>query len=114
LKPVKWIGSSRQDLIDFPDPVRKEMGYGIYLAQIGMKAVKAKPLRGFGGAGVLEVVEDHDGNTYRAVYTVKIRGIICVLHAFQKKSKKGIATPQAEIELIRRRFNAAKDAYGGQ
>jgi phage-related protein len=69
MKTLKWIGSSKDDLIAFPAPVRKEAGYALYLAQIGLKAVKAKPLKGFGGAGVLEVIADHDGNTYRAVYT---------------------------------------------
>jgi phage-related protein len=81
------------------------------LAQIGMKALKAKPLRGFGGASVLEVMEDHDGNTYRAVYTVKFAGIIFVLHAFQKKSKKGIATPKADIDLIKQRLKLAAEQY---
>ena len=82
-----------------------------YSAQIGLKAPKAKPLRGFGGAGVLEVVEDFDGDTFRAVYTVKFRGIVFVLHVFQKKSKRGIRTPKADIELIKSRLKSAEDAY---
>jgi phage-related protein len=110
-KPLKWVGSSKDDLIEFPDLLRKEMGHALYLAQIGMKAPKAKPLREFGGAGVLEVVEDFDGDTYRAVYTVRFRGVVFVLHAFQKKSKRGIETPQADIELIRRRLKWAEDIY---
>jgi len=110
-KPLKWIGSSKDDLIEFPDFVRKEMGHALYLAQIGMKAPKAKPLRGFGGAGVLEIVGDHDGDTYRAVYTVKFHGIIFVLHAFQKKSKRGIQTPKADIELIKRRLKSAGEIH---
>jgi phage-related protein len=110
-KPLKWIGASKDRLMEFPDVVRKQMGYALYLAQIGMKAPKAKPLRGFGGAGVLEVVQDFDGDTFRAVYTVKFRGIVFVLHAFQKKSKKGIQTPKAEIEQIRARLKSAADAY---
>jgi len=110
-KPLKWVGSSRDDLVEFPDLVRKEMGHALYLAQIGMKAPKAKPLRGFGGAGVLEVVEDFDGDTYRAVYTVRFRGVVFVLHAFQKKSKRSIETPRAEIELIKGRLKWASEIY---
>jgi phage-related protein len=111
VRPLKWVGSSKSNLIAFPDEVRKAMGHALYLAQIGTKAPKAKPLQGFGGAGVLEVVSDFDGDTFRAVYTVKFRGIVFVLHAFQKKSKKGIRTPQAEIELIKRRLKSAADAF---
>jgi phage-related protein len=87
------------------------MGHALYLAQIGMKAPKAKPLRGFGGTGVLEMVDDYRGDTYRAVYPVKFRGIVFVLHAFQKKSKKGIQTPKADIDLIRTRLKAAADIF---
>src|SRR3954469_21316643 len=90
--PLRWIAGSKEALDAFPGPVRREAGYALYLAQIGMKAVKAKPLKGFGGAGVLEVVADYDGNTYRAVYTVKFAEAVFVLHAFQKKSKHGIGT----------------------
>jgi phage-related protein len=110
-KPLKWMGSSKDDLLRFPDQLRKEFGHALYLAQIGMKAPKAKPLRGFGGAGVLEVVGDYRGETYRAVYTVKFRTVVCVLHAFQKKSKHGIATPRADLELIKTRLKAAADAF---
>ena len=110
-KPLKWIGSSKDDLIEFPDPVRKEMGHALYLAQIGLKAPKAKPLHGFGSAGVLEIVDDCRGDTYRAVYTVKFREMVFVLHAFQKKSKKGIQTPKAETDLIRMRLKAASEIY---
>jgi phage-related protein len=110
-KPLLWLGSSKHDLMDFPLPVRQEMGYALYLAQVGMKAPKAKPLRGFGGAGVLEVVEDYRGDTFRAVYTVKFAGAVFVLHAFQKKSKRGIRTPRAEIELIEARLKSASEAY---
>ncbi|HEY1786470.1 MAG TPA: type II toxin-antitoxin system RelE/ParE family toxin [Pirellulales bacterium] len=111
MKPLGWIGSSKDDLNAFPAPARRVAGYAIYLAQIGMKAAKAKPLKGFGGAGVLEVVADHDGNAYRAVYTVKFAKAVFVLHAFQKKSKRGIATAKADIELIKRRLNIAADEY---
>lgn len=106
-KPVIWIGSSLEDLRDFPEPVQDEMGFALYQAQMGDKHVSAKPLKGFGGAGVLEVVEDHDGNTFRTVYTVKLASAVYVLHAFQKKSRKGIQTPAEEIEKVRRRLKIA-------
>lgn len=111
MKPLKWVGSSKDDLLEFPDAVRKEMGHALYLAQIGLKSPKAKPLRGFGGAGVLEIVEDDDGSTYRAVYTVKFHGMVFVLHAFQKKSHKGIKTAKSDLELIKSRLKAAHEAY---
>jgi phage-related protein len=111
MKPLLWVGSSKSDLAAFPAPVRREAGYALYLAQIGMKAPKAKPLHGFGGASVLEVVQDHDGNTFRAVYTVKFAEVVFVLHAFQKKSKKGVATPKADIDLIKRRLKLAAEQY---
>ena len=111
MKPLEWIGSSQDDLNAFPRPARREAGYALYLAQIGMKAVKAKPLKGFGGAGVLEVVADHDGNAYRTVYTVKFAKAVFVLHAFQKKSKRGIATAKGDIDLIKRRLNIAAESY---
>jgi phage-related protein len=111
LKPLKWIGSSKDDLRAFPDQVCKAMGFALYLAQIGMKAPRAKPLHGFGGAGVLEVVDDYDGDTYRAVYTVRFRGIVFVLHAFQKKSKHAIQTPRTDMATINSRLRAAADAY---
>jgi phage-related protein len=107
LKPVVWIGSSREDLRDFPEEIKDEVGFAIYQAQLGGKSTSAKPLKGFGGAGVLEVVEDHDGNTYRTVYTVKLVSAIYVLHAFQKKSKKGIKTPTSEIEKVKQRLKDA-------
>jgi phage-related protein len=110
-KPLKWIGASKQDLKDFPDEVQKPMGHALHLAQINLKPPNAKPLRGFGGASTLEVVEDHNGNTYRAVYTVKFKGVVYVLHAFQKKSKKGIATPQHDIDLIKTRLKIATEHY---
>lgn len=87
------------------------MGYALYQAQLGLKAPSAKPLRGFGGAGVLEIVEDHHTDTYRAVYTVNFSELVYVLHAFQKKSKKGSVTPKSDIELIKRRLNAAQEDY---
>ncbi|MSQ53673.1 MAG: type II toxin-antitoxin system RelE/ParE family toxin [Betaproteobacteria bacterium] len=108
IKPVAWIGSSYKDFREFPDPVQNAMGYALYQAQIGKKHQSAKPLKGFGGAGVLEIVDDHVGDTFRAVYTVKFATAIYVLHAFQKKSKSGIQTPAGDLELIRRRVKAAE------
>ena len=114
-KPARFIGSSREDLRRFPDDVRTEFGYAIFAAQEGGKAPKAKPLKRIvPGAGVLEIVEDFDGNTYRVVYTVKFADAVYVLHAFQKKSKHGIKTPKHEIDLIRARFAEAKAHYEGR
>ena len=93
-KPVKWMGSAKRDLDDMPEDVKDVFGFAIDLAQAGQKHVDAKPLKGFGSAGVLEVVESDEGGTYRAVYTVQLVGWIYVLHCFQKKSTKGIATPR--------------------
>jgi phage-related protein len=110
-KPLKWIGSSKEDLKAFPKEVHKSVGHALHLAQINLKAPNAKPLRGFGGASTLEVVENHDGNTYRALYTVKFQGMVYVLHCFQKKSKKGIATPPHDIDLIKKRLKIATEHY---
>jgi phage-related protein len=99
------------DLKEFPGEVREVMGYALYQAQLGVKASSVKPLRGFGGASVLEIIEDHHTDTYRAVYTVKFSEFIYVLHAFQKKSKRDIATPKRDIDLIRRRLSAAEEHY---
>ena len=107
LKPVEWVGSSKKDLGSFPDPVKYHMGYAIYHAQAGLMHRDAKPLKGF-GSGVLEVVSRHDGDTFRAVYTVRLQTSIYVLHAFQKKARRGIATPKAELDLVRRRLQAAE------
>ena len=111
IKPVKWIGSSLEDLKEFPEEVRQDIGYALYLAQCGEKHPSAKPLKGFKGSGVLEVVENFDGDTYRAVYTVKLACVLYVLHAFQKKSKQGIATPKQDIDLIEARLKRAQDDY---
>jgi phage-related protein len=113
-KPVEWVGSSYKDFVAFPDTVQNAMGYALYLAQTGGAHSSAKPLKGFGGAGVVELVEDGRGGTYRAVYTVKFESAIYVLHAFQKKSKTGIKTPQEEIELIRRRLRVAGDDHAAR
>jgi len=110
-KPLFWIGSSKRDLKEFPDEVQDGMGHALDIAQQGKKHRDAKPLSGFGGASVLEIVEDHDGDTYRAVYTVRFVGAVYALHAFQKKSKKGIATPKPEIDLIKGRLKKAEEHY---
>jgi phage-related protein len=107
-RPVRWLGHARQDLVSFPDEVRKDIGFALWFAQRGEKHPSAKPLKGFKSAGVLEVVEDHRGDTYRAVYTVRLAEAIYVLHAFKKKSKSGIKTPKHEIELIEARLKAAQ------
>lgn len=111
LKPIRWIGSSLSDLRAFPPEVRRVMGFALQQAQWGGKHPDAKPLRGFGGAGVLEVVEDFNKNTYRLVYTVRFAKMVYVLHVFQKKSKSGIATPPQDIERIRRRLKVAEEDY---
>jgi phage-related protein len=110
-KPVEWIGSSRDDLREFPPEVRRVMGQAIDDAQLGDEHPAAKALKGFGGRGVIEVIDRFDGGAYRAVYTVKFVGVVYVLHAFQKKSKKGIATPQREIDLIKARLKRAMEHY---
>jgi phage-related protein len=107
-KPVFWIASSRKDLKKFPKSVRQTFGQALFDAQTGGKHPDAKPLRGFLGAGVLEVVEDHDGNTYRAVYAIKFAGAVYVLHAFQKKSKSGKKTPTEELAKVNARLKEAK------
>jgi phage-related protein len=110
-KPVHWVASSRKDLRRFPKRVRTTFGQALFDAQTGTKHPGAKPLKGFCGAGVLEVVEDDSGSTYRAVYTVKFAGIVYVLHAFQKKSKAGIRTPPEEIDKVRARLKEARKHY---
>jgi phage-related protein len=110
-KPVRWVGSSKEDLRHFPEEVRRRVGGALWDAQLGRKAPYAKPLRGFGGAGVLEIVSDFDGDTYRTVYTVRFAGAVYVLHAFQKKSRRGIATPNAALGLIEQRLKRAKADY---
>ena len=111
IKPLIWVGSSLKDLRAFPEAVKDEMGYALFEAQCGLKPLSAKPLKGFGGASVLEIVSDYQTDTYRAVYTVKFGERVYVLHAFQKKAKKGIATPQAEIELIKGRLKQAEELH---
>lgn len=110
LRPVEWVGSSLDDLRSFPEEVRDQMGFAIYQAQCGIKHRSVKRLKGL-GSGVLEVVSRHDRNAYRTVYTVRFKRAVYVLHAFQKKSKKAIATPKREIELLRKRLATARDHY---
>lgn len=113
-KPLRWVGSSRKEVQAFPDEVRKTVGFALWQAQQGKKHLSAKPLKGFGGAGVLEIVEDHDSDTYRAVYTVRLAGFVYVLYAFQKKSKSGRKTPKNEIELIKQRLKRAEREHARQ
>jgi phage-related protein len=110
IKPLYWVGSSKRDLLALPEEVVDVFGYALFLAQIGKKHEQAKPLKGFGSAGVLEVVEYWQGNTYRAVYTVRFTCGVFVLHVFQKKAKRGVATPKADLDLIRERLKAAEQA----
>lgn len=107
-KDVIWIASSLDDLKRFPDPVKQSMGFALFQAQCGGRHPQAKPLKGFKGGGVLEAVEDFDGDTYRTVYTVRFADELYVLHAFQKKSKKGIETPKHEIDVIKSRLKMAE------
>lgn len=106
-KPIHWVGSAKKDLTAFPGPARREVGFALYLAQLGMRAMQVKALRGFGGASVLEIVVEHESNAFRTVYTVAFPKAIYVLHAFQKKSTSGSATPRADVAIIKRRLAAA-------
>lgn len=111
MKPIEWMASSKKDLKAFPAAVQDVVGRSLLDAQFGDTPANAKPLKGFGGAGVLEIVEDHDRSTYRAVYTVDLGGAVYVLHAFQKKSTRGIATPKPDLDLIHQRYKAAEQHY---
>lgn len=111
LRPLHFLGSSLRDLRTFPPDARTETGFALYEAQKGEKADNAYPLVGFGGAKVLEIIIDQNGDTYRGVYTVKFAKAVYVLHCFKKKSKRGIATPQADLERIRERLKAAERHY---
>jgi len=107
-KPLEWVGSSKKDVMALPADVRKFFGHALDFAQRGGQHDAAKVLKGFGGASVLEVVEDDAGGTYRAVYTVKFEEAVCVLHCFQKKSKRGIVTPKEDMDIIRARLKVAE------
>ena len=109
-KPLDWVGSSKKDFLAFPEPVKDEMGNALGLAQFGGKHPSAKPWKGE-GPGVFELVEGYDRDAYRAVYTVRFKEVVYVLHAFQKKSPKGIKTAQVDVELVARRLKAAQQDY---
>lgn len=110
-KRVDFIGPSLDDLKKFPEELRQDIGYSLYQAQRGEKPASAKPLKGFIGAGVLEIVENCSSGTYRVVYTVRFEKVIYVLHCFPKKSRHGIKTPQQEIDLIKQRLKEAEEDY---
>ena len=112
LKPLIWVGSSRKDLRAFPEPVQDHMGYALYVAQRGGKHRDSKILGGFGGAGVVEVLADFRGDTFRAVYAVRFADAVYVLHAFQKKSKSGRETPRRDLQVIRQRLREAEEIAG--
>lgn len=111
LKPLRWMGPSLKDLKSFPVEVRSATGYALYAAQSGDTDPSAKPMKGFGGTKVMEIVAPFGGDTWRITYTAHFRDVIYVLHAFQKKSKSGISTPKKEIDLIRQRLAAAQQDY---
>jgi phage-related protein len=111
LKPLHWMATALANLRECPEEVQDDIGYALHIAQEGGMHHSTKPLQGFSSAGVLEIVDNHDGNTYRAVYTVKFALAIYVLHVFQKKSKKGISTPKAEIDLVKSRLLRAAAHY---
>ena len=108
LRELVWVGTTKDDLKSFPKPVQRAMGFALYRVQQGRTPAAAKPLKGFGGAGVLEIVDDFDGDTYRTVYTVRLATAVYVLHAFQKKATRGIVTPRRELELVRSRLRQAE------
>lgn len=113
-RSLAWIGSSRRDLRGFPPQVRRDIGYALYAAQQGEIDPAARPLKGFGGGSVIEIIADLKGDTWRAVYTVRFTEAVYVLHCFQKKSKRGIATPRTDNELIHRRLAEAESAHKGR
>ena len=112
LKPVDWVGTARRDLRELPPAVQRFFGQAILTAQAGGKALDAKPLKGFGGASVVEIVCSHQGNAFRVVYTTKYPDSICILHVFQKKSRSGSKTSLADIKTIKRRLREVEDARG--
>jgi len=112
-KPLHWIGSAKKDLMAMPDPVQQIFRFALYNAQIGLLHPAAKPLKGFGSAGVLEIVEDWRGNAYRAVDTVRLADAVYVLHCFNKKSRQGIETPRPDMDLIRERLKQAEKMAKG-
>ena len=113
VKPLEWVASTKKDLLSMPPDVVDVFGYALHLAQQGGRHAQARPLKGFGSAGVLEAVEDDDGNTYRAVYTVRFSNAVYVLHCFQKKSHKGITTPKQDLDLVHDRLKLAQQHAEG-
>jgi phage-related protein len=111
--PVEFVGSSKKDLSHFPKAVRDHVGFALWMAQRGEKHDSTKPLKGFGGASVMEIVSDHDGGAYRSVYTVKVKGVIYVLHCFEKKSKSGNKTPASEMNVIETRLRRVLELHRG-
>jgi phage-related protein len=109
-KPLHWVGSSKRDFLAFPVEVMSDMGYALGVAQLGGKHPNAKPWKGE-GAGVFEIVERYDGDTYRAVYTLRFAGAVYVLHAFQKKSPSGIRTAATDVDLVHERMRRAREDY---
>ena len=114
VRPLLWVASARKDLQAMPEEVQDAVGYALFFAQTGRKHEQAKPLKGFGSAGVLEVIEDSDGSTFRAIYTVRFTNAVYVLHCFQKKSTHGIATSKHDLDLIRERLKAAEAHARGE
>lgn len=110
-RPLFWEGSSKKDFKQFPVPVQKDMGVALFVVQLGRTPASAKPWKGL-GSGVYELVDDHRGDTFRAVYSVRMGDAVHVLHAFQKKSKSGIATPQPDVDLVEKRLKAVLARYG--
>jgi phage-related protein len=110
-RPLYWEGSSKKDFKEFPIPVQKDMGVALFVVQLGRTPDSAKPWKGL-GSGVYELVEDHRGDTFRAVYMVRVGDAVHVLHAFQKKSKSGISTPQPDVDLVEKRLKAVLVRYG--
>jgi phage-related protein len=110
-KPLLWVASSKSDLMAMPDDIIDDFGFGLHQAQNGKVPDIGKPLHGFGGRSVMELVRDDRGGTFRAVYTVQFPEIVAVLHCFQKKSKKGIKTPKQDVELIHARLKRAEEMY---
>ncbi len=112
-RPLRWVRSSQKDYREFPPEVQDNFGFELFLAQTGQYPPSAKLLKGM-GSGMVELVDDFDGDTYRAVYTVRFESAVYVLHAFKKKSKRGIKTPQGDIELIKQRLNDAQADYAAR
>ena len=110
-KPLEFVGSSRKDMKAMPQQIQSKFGQALWKAQLGKTHIHAKALKGFHGTGVVEIIEDHDGNTYRAIYTVRFAGLVIVLDIFQKKSKSGIATPREYVDRLKGRIQLAEEVH---